>query len=714
MSRLLLAGTREQLTNTVRVVADLGAVHINDYTGEDEGLSLGKPEEDSESVSRRLTRFRGCASLVEPERQTTLLPAVDVRSNLKDSIDALVDESISRFEEIDNIRAEIAKIDETLSVLGNISPLGIELELMGGYESLSAHIGLVRNLSKAQGELNGFGNRVLCIGREIGKQGVVAVFCRNEDSDEVHATLTSHEFQQLAIPEGEGLPSELIQELSGKKDEMTSKVEGLESEAESWAAANGGMLFGGIELLERDLSVHTAPVRVAVSEHAFVMDGWVTTRSAEEVAATLSTVCTVVEIEDFEPPAHHGHHDDHHEEVELPPIAFAPRKYGRPFEMLTDVMGRPEYGRVDPTMFMLITYPLFFGMMLGDMAYGLAVIGLGAFMWNRFPLNDTMRNAAGFMFAIGLSTFIFGYIYGEFAGFEFLPHMDDTVATAAACTDAHGTWTDGHCWIDGHAPAWVSWMTILYPSGGAIHLELSTYFGIVLAYPFHRVSTNLENLILITIYMGVAHIFLGLILGFRDIAKSHGFVDAMFEKGSWIFLLIGGFLCSYAFLVSPSHTDTEYLALLDTLFTIGLVLLGIGVLMVMVLLYHYEKMGAVGIPLAILESLGMLPKVVSYVRLFAVGVVGVKIAETGNNMLYATFASTISDISSAATLDIALIPVLLIAWLGVQLFALVLGVFSPNIHTVRLHFVEWMMQFYEGSGKPFKPFGFKPARVEIE
>jgi len=41
MSRLVLAGTREQLTNTVRVVADLGAVHINDYTGEDDGLSLG-------------------------------------------------------------------------------------------------------------------------------------------------------------------------------------------------------------------------------------------------------------------------------------------------------------------------------------------------------------------------------------------------------------------------------------------------------------------------------------------------------------------------------------------------------------------------------------------------------------------------------------------------------------------------------------------------
>ena len=83
-------------------------------------------------------------------------------------------------------------------------------------------------------------------------------------------------------------------------------------------------------------------------------------------------------------------------------------------------------------------------------------------------------------------------------------------------------------------------------------------------------------------------------------------------------------------------------------------------------------------------------------------------------MLYSTLAHTLADLSHAGALDLVLIPVLLAAWLGVQLFALVLGVFSPNIHAVRLHFVEWMMQFYDGSGKPFESFGFKPARVEIE
>jgi V/A-type H+-transporting ATPase subunit I len=549
------------------------------------------------------------------------------------------------------------------------------------------------------------------IGSEMGKLGVVAVFCRNEDADEVHAILGQHEFQSITIPEGEGLPREMIDSLTERKDALSSEISDLESETESWAAENGGMIFGGIELLERDLKIHTTPVRVAVSEHAFVMDGWVMTRSAEEVSDALSSVCTYVEIEDYVAPAHHGHH--HEDEVEMPPIAFAPRNHAHSFEMLTDVMGRPEYGRVDPTMFMLITYPLFFGMILGDMAYGLAVIAMGTFLWRRFPLDDTMRNASKFLFAIGISTVIFGYIYGEFAGFEFLPHglCDiEGIVGVAQCEAAHGHYH----WEAAHAPSWVSWMTALYPHGGEMHYVLQLKFGAVFAYPFHRVSANLEHLILLTIYMGVAHIMLGLILGFRDIVKAHGWVDAMFEKDSWMFLLVGGFLFSYAFLVKPGHTDPDYVALLDTMFTVGLVLVGIGVLMVMVLLYHYEKMGAVGIPLAVLESLGLLPKVVSYVRIFAVGVVGVKIAATGNEMLYEGLAHTLSDLSHAGTVDLILIPVILVAWLGVQLFALVLGIFSPNIHTVRLHFVEWMMQFYEGSGLPFKPFGFKPGRVEIE
>ena len=714
MSRLVAAGTRDQLKTAIDVVAGLSLVHINDYSSTEEGLSMGTPSDKSEEISRRLTKMRGAAANMQAEDQKQLLAAPEVRRTLSGPIDDLVESALQLFDELDALRTESSQIDEELEVLKMLAPLSLELDLMGGYSSLTAFIGTVSSLAKARPALAGLGDSAIHMSSDAGKSSVVAVFCRNEDSQSVQEMRVAEDFQAISVPESEGLPSDRILKLEERKSKIDGRTEELESELSDWSESNGGMLFGGMELLERDLEIATAPVRVAVSDHAFVLDGWVRSETESEIEAALSGVCTHVSIERFTPPAHSSHHHDE-DPSELPPIAFSPRNYSKPFEMLTDVMGRPAYGKIDPTFFMFLTYPLFFGLILGDMAYGLAVMGMAWFVWRRFPIDPIMRNVGGFLFTIGLSTVIFGYIYGEFAGFEFLPHghcvdyaghhIDGIIGVAQCEAHVLPDGSHGHYhWKEGHAPWWVAWMTNLYPNGGEFYSVWEGPLNIVLAYPFHRVSSNLENLILITIYMGVIHVFLGLILGFRDIYKTHGFVDALFEKGSWMTVLIGGFIFAYAFLVDSA----------SELLMPGAAITGVGVVMVMVLLAHYEKMGVIGIPLGVLESLGMLPKVVSYVRLFAVGVVGVKIAATGNEMIYEGMAHTLSDLGHASTMDIVLLPIMFVGWLLVQLFALVLGVFSPNIHTVRLHFVEWMMQFYEGSGLPFEAFGFKPNKVEVE
>jgi len=703
MSRLVAAGTRDQLKTAIDVAAGLSMVHINDYSSTEEGLSMGSPTGESESISRRLTKMRGAAANLQAADQKELLSAPEVRRTLSGPIDDFVDSALESFDELDALRNESSQIDEEVEVLQMLAPLSLEIDLMGGYQNVTSFIGTVSSLTKSRPALAGLGDSAIHMSSEVGKSSVVAVFCRNTEASSVHEMLANEDFQAISVPDSEGLPSDRILQLQQRKAEITERAEELESKISDWSESNGGMLFGGMELLERDLELATAPIRVAVSDHAFVLDGWIRSDTAPEVEAALSGICTHVSIEKFTLPAHssHLHHDE--DAPELPPIAFSPRNYSKPFEMLTDVMGRPAYGRIDPTFFMFLTYPLFFGLILGDMAYGLAVMGMAWFIWRRFPINPMMKNVGGFLFTIGLSTVIFGYIYGEFAGFEFLPHGHcdiEGVIGVAQCDAAHGHYG----WDSAHAPWWVAWMTNLYPNGGEFYAVWEGPLNIVLAYPFHRVLSNLENLILITIYMGVIHVFLGLVLGFRDIYKAHGFVDALFEKGSWMTVLIGGFIFAYAFLVDSA---SDFLML-------GAAIMGVGVVMVMVLLAHYEKMGVIGIPLGVLESLGMLPKIVSYVRLFAVGVVGVKIAATGNEMIYEGMAHTLSDLGHASTFDIVLLPVMFVGWLLVQLFALVLGVFSPNIHTVRLHFVEWMMQFYEGSGLPFEAFGFKPNKVEVE
>ena len=107
-----------------------------------------------------------------------------------------------------------------------------------------------------------------------------------------------------------------------------------------------------------------------------------------------------------------------------------------------------------------------------------------------------------------------------------------------------------------------------------------------------------------------------------------------------------------------------------------------------------------------IETFGLLANTLSYLRIMAVGVAGVKIAEIGNEMGFHGMADAIT------AGDYLLVIPLFILWIGVQVFALALGLLSPSIHAVRLHFVEWMGKFHDGSGEEFKPLGGRPLHVE--
>ena len=123
-----------------------------------------------------------------------------------------------------------------------------------------------------------------------GKKGIIAVFYKEEVAAQVQKILATENLLTIQLPEEDGLPKELIVNLEKDNDDLTKKVADVKNELEEWNAHNGSMLLGGMELLERDLGVHTAPVKVAVSEHAFVIEGWVLTDNADKSKKLLSEV----------------------------------------------------------------------------------------------------------------------------------------------------------------------------------------------------------------------------------------------------------------------------------------------------------------------------------------------------------------------------------------------------------------------------------------
>ncbi|MDU2558111.1 MULTISPECIES: V-type ATP synthase subunit I [Anaerococcus] len=97
-----------------------------------------------------------------------------------------------------------------------------------------------------------------------------------------------------------------------------------------------------------------------------------------------------------------------------PPTKLKNNILFRPFEFLVNMYGAPNYNEIDPTPFFAITYLLLYGMMFGDLGQGLVFVLLS------FYVDKINKTFGGLVRRIGISSSIFGLMYGSFFGIETL------------------------------------------------------------------------------------------------------------------------------------------------------------------------------------------------------------------------------------------------------------------------------------------------------
>ena len=99
-------------------------------------------------------------------------------------------------------------------------------------------------------------------------------------------------------------------------------------------------------------------------------------------------------------------------------------------------------------------------------------------------------------------------------------------------------------------------------------------------------------------------------------------------------------------------------------------------------------MGWMGVLLGPVEFIGLIGNVLSYLRIAAIGLASIYLAQVANDVA-----------GKVGSLIVGTIVVVLVHALN-----LVMGAFSPSIHSLRLHYVEFFRKFYQGGGKPYEPF----------
>jgi V/A-type H+-transporting ATPase subunit I len=158
--------------------------------------------------------------------------------------------------------------------------------------------------------------------------------------------------------------------------------------------------------------------------------------------------------------------------------------------------------------------------------------------------------------------------------------------------------------------------------------------------------------------------------GFKERNRNH-----LLERGGMLVGLIGLFFLVGVF---TNYLPKGFLTPAISVLIVGIVLLS-------------SSLGCLGIFMGPIEFVGLIGNILSYLRIAAIGMASVYLAKVAFDVA-----------GMLGSVIIGLIVALLLNSLN-----LVLGAFSPTIHSLRLHYVEFFRKFYEGGGRPYQPFQAK-------
>src|SRR2546426_745965 len=384
-----------------------------------------------------------------------------------------------------------------------------------------------------------------------------------------------------------------------------------------------------------------------------------------------------------------------------PPVLLRNAKPLRPFEMLVTLFSTPDYHEIDPTFILAFTFPIFFGLMVGDAGYGIAWLVVGWWLQRicvKQPgrplfLGITASPAfRDFVIAIawgGFWSLLFGvFFFGEAFG---IPFHHSALATT--------------------------------------RVELLDWSGILgFSIPLHAQLEKLgqvTDFIVLSILAAYVHLAIGFVVGLiNDIG--HNRKHAL-GKVAWLLILTGFFVVMIVRSArwpvdAEGRTPFGYLIwnnLLGWFPRAGYVYpqigfgpnnpipwLSIGMLVFGVVLLLVTE-GA----LHIMEFFGLMANIVSYSRLAAVGIAKAAMAFAFNVIVLQTMIFPALDSGNLALLVGGVLAGAIVAFVF-HMIVFVLGAVTSVIQAIRLNYVEFFIKFFKGAGRAFRPFGER-AKPEV-
>lgn len=230
----------------------------------------------------------------------------------------------------------------------------------------------------------------------------VAILIPREDVEEVEKTAREFGFSQVSFDDFTGTVTDNLKRIEVEHKEVEEHLAMLKGNVKK-KASDKNDIEEYADILTVKMDQEKIKAKLVKTDRTFFIEGWI----PEKVEGAAEELFKKYECcYQFRDP----------EEGEEVPVLLQNKSFFRPVEAITEMYSLPAYGSFDPTSIYALFYILFFGMMFSDACYGIIMAVACWVVLKKYNLEGTTKNMIQLFFYCGISTFIWGAMFGGWFG----------------------------------------------------------------------------------------------------------------------------------------------------------------------------------------------------------------------------------------------------------------------------------------------------------
>ncbi len=400
MCSVSIAGHRSSLDKTLDVLMSAGVFHPDELKKFYSDLSTFTP-------IREENPYLAMESSLSAILKNT--PILEGDFNFSDEeITEYISRASKTGEEIESamskIKAELADKKKYHHIIKRFKGINIDLEDIFACEYTYASFGMFSKDAYEKFKNNYSKTDIIFYpAHEDSEMCYGVYFAPIQQKEEAKRIFSSLYFEQLPVKGEKGTPQDIAQNLENQITELEEKLKTLTEQQKIHLKEEQEKCSQMLWCVLKRKKVFELRKYAAFYGDRFIICGWCPSHESESLKNSVLEIdgneCTV---------------EKQGKETKLsPPVKLKNNPLVRPYEYYVEMYGLPSYKESDPTAFVAVTYTLLFGIMFGDLGQGLVLSLVGYLMWKlkKMPLGKILVPC-------GISSAVFGLIYGSVFGFE--------------------------------------------------------------------------------------------------------------------------------------------------------------------------------------------------------------------------------------------------------------------------------------------------------